>query len=1174
MKFKISLRGGVVAALAFGCLLTFAPVDALADEWATLPCASSVDEAALTSEESSGNVTSVSDGYSIGDTSGNTQPSSTGSAGMGDATSGDQVDEENQSGSEEQNDKGSATDGSPSEPGGNSQDSGTTGEDAPDASEQQSGEGQGSEGSQDSADDSSADANGNESTPSANSSDSSMSLASNSSDDLKNGSYSISTSLNTNKSLDVSGGSFSNGNQVQIYSSNGADAQVWRIQTDASGYTTIYAGDSNKVLDVASGNAYSGATVQLWESNGSLAQKWLLTAYDTLYKITSALNHLLVLDLSGASTSNGTKLQLWRDNGTAAQRWYFTSASTKRQRIDEVASDNISALEDGTYAFGTLLNGSRVLDVSGGSTANGAAIQIYASNKTDAQVWTVSHDSKGYVTITHAASGKALDVSGAKASAGARVQLYASNGTWAQKWIAVKGEDGSVTFLSALDSSLAIDVKSGSSANGTLVWLYDANDTKAQKWTYEAAQTQRMRLDALAKENAEVLADGTYGVRSDLSLKLVLDVSAGSSQNGAKVQTYTPNDTKAQQWLVVHDTTGYVTFINVGSSKALDVAGGAAKSGAAVQQYTLNGTWAQKWIVLADGDAYKILSALAENLVLDVSAGSLNPSTRVQIYADNGTSSQRWTFSRVSDTKLTVTTSYASSLIKATDIGFGDKAFCLPSAALDGSVELAFDSDAYVGPAKQFVEKGQKVKVSDILGSSLSASESFTVFNEKGREVSNIYLMFSQNIASIFIESDDPSSYGRAWIEASADHTNEASGNMYMYDADGSVVYGAGLSQIKGRGNSSWGTAEKKPYQIKLSKKTDLLETGDKSNKAKTWVLITDYFDPSSSRNAIAYTLAGLLGCSSPVEFRNVDLFYDGEYRGNYLLCEKVQVNSGRVDIQDLEGDTEDLNPNYDETEIVEGKNSYGMTVRYGKGLTNPDDITGGYLIELEENSVRYNTESAYFMVKDGGNTHVFVCKSPEIWSYAEADYFSCLVQDLFDAVNNGGIVPKWRGSSHAGKKVSELVDLDSLASLYWLNEITKNQDGFRYSSTYIYKDSDKSGNARLVFGPAWDFDLSCGNGNYYPPSGVLSTSGWWTRTNGVCTTLFKDSSIYSAVESHKSDAISTFRNYLNGGTFKKQMEDISASVKMNAFVWGNMGETWQDVLSWLNKRLTWVEKN
>lgn len=1169
MSFKNLVRGGVAAA-AFGFLLTFSPVDAVAGELAAISDVSS-DGGAVTALEFSSEDTSrgLGDSASAGLASedAGAEKGSESLLGVDGTDSADDILGASQDGTAGHEVKTAEADDSAQSDGGVVEGDSGDFEQLP-SEEQGSAESEGANDEESEVSDSNL-VETNEAQP-----ESTTNAIEDPSEDLKDGSYSISTSLDKKKVLDVPGGSVSNGNKLQIYSSNGTDAQVWRISTDASGYTTIYSGDSSKVLDVANGYAYSGATVQLYEYNGSLAQKWILTAYDAFYKITSALNHLLVLDLSSANTTNGTKLQLWKDNGTSAQRWYFTGASTKRQRIDEVANDNISALEDGTYAFSTLLGGDKVIDVSGGSTANGTTIQLWASNKTDAQVWTVSHDSKGYVTLTHTASGKVLDVAGAKASAGARIQLYASNGTNAQKWIAVKNDDGSVKFLSALDSTLAIDIKYGSVANGASIWLYDENGTRAQAWTYGAAQTKRMRLDALAKENAEVLADGTYGVRSDLSLKLVIDVSGGSTANGGKVQTYSPNDSKAQQWLVVHDTTGYVTFINVGSSKALDVAGGVAKSGTTVQQYALNGTWAQKWIVVADGDAYKILSALAENLVLDVPAASLNKGARIQLYTDNGTTAQRWTFSRVSDEKVTVTASYVKGAIQAVDIGFGDKAFCMPSAALDGSAELTFDSDVYVGASRQLVTKGQKVKVSDILGSGLSCSEAFSVFNGVGKEVANVYLMFSQNVASLFIQSDDPEQYGRAWVESSSDHTNATSGNLYMYDADGSVVYGGALSQIKGRGNSSWYNAVKKPYQIKLSKKTDLLETGDKSNKAKTWVLLTDNFDPSSSRNAIAYTLASLLGCSSPVEYRNIDLYYDGEYRGSYLLCEKVQINSGRVDIQDLEADTEDLNPNYEDTEIVEGKNSYGMTIRYGKGLTSPEDITGGYLIELEESSSRYNTESAFFMVKDGNSTRVFVCKSPEIWSYDEANYFSCLIQDIFDALNNGGVVPAWRGSLRAGKKTSELVDFDSLARLYWLNEIMKNQDGFRYSSTYIYKDSDDGDSSKLTFGPAWDFDLSCGNDQYCPPSGVLSATDWWTRANGICTTLFKDTSVRKAVESCKSDVIKTFRSYLSGGALQEQMEDISASVKMNAFVWGEKSETWNDVRDWLNKRLDWIEKN
>lgn len=78
---------------------------------------------------------------------------------------------------------------------------------------------------------------------------------------------------------------------------------------------------------------------------------------------------------------------------------------------------------------------------------------------------------------------------------------------------------------------------------------------------------------------------------------------------------------------------------------------------------------------------------------------------------------------------------------------------------------------------------------------------------------------------------------GRAWVEASEDKSNKATGSMILLDETGSTVNAGKLKQIKGRGNSTWKGA-KKPYQIKLDKKADLLSSGDAANSNKTWVLL------------------------------------------------------------------------------------------------------------------------------------------------------------------------------------------------------------------------------------------------------------------------------------------------------------------------------------------------
>ena len=135
------------------------------------------------------------------------------------------------------------------------------------------------------------------------------------------------------------------------------------------------------------------------------------------------------------------------------------------------------------------------------------------------------------------------------------------------------------------------------------------------------------------------------------------------------------------------------------------------------------------------------------------------------------------------------------------------------------------------------------------------------------------------NVSTMFLVSDDPVNEGRVWVESSEDKSNRAKGSMALLAADGESVYDGKLTQIKGRGNSTWKGA-KRPYQIKLDKKTDLLQTGDSADKAKTWVLLANFYDPSAVRNMLALDLGRALQMECNMGYRPVCLFYDGEFRG------------------------------------------------------------------------------------------------------------------------------------------------------------------------------------------------------------------------------------------------------------------------------------------------------
>lgn len=407
----------------------------------------------------------------------------------------------------------------------------------------------------------------------------------------------------------------------------------------------------------------------------------------------------------------------------------------------------------------------------------------------------------------------------------------------------------------------------------------------------------------------------------------------------------------------------------------------------------------------------------------------------------------------------------------------------LPSTASPDAVTLFFDIpesfevSVCSGLKRTTIQSGDTI---DLTSLCREGKYKLTLKASNGEVTSkySLKLSFTDHIGTMYLVSDDPQNEGRVWVESSPDKSNKATGNMILQNEDGSVVYHDALTQIKGRGNSTW-EKEKKPYQIKLSEKTDLLQTGQDDNKSKTWVLLANYLDPTTMRNSLIYNLGKELGMEFCTENNWVNLYYDGEYRGCYLLSEKVEVNSGRVDITDLEELNEEANEGVDfEALPVETcKTSNGATYTYCVGMNAPEDITGGYLLELEFDD-RAEAEICRFITQRGQNV---VVKSPEYASMEEMDYIASLYQEWEDAIYNGGVNPA------TGKSHGEYVDLRSAAICYLANEFSKNQDGFE-SSAYFYKDHD----GMMYMGPLWDYDMTL---NF---SGGLEPTGLYTARAGL----------------------------------------------------------------------------
>ena len=458
---------------------------------------------------------------------------------------------------------------------------------------------------------------------------------------LADGTYTISTLLNSNYVLDVKDGSTSNGANIQLYEANDTAAQQFKVSHDSQGYVTFTNVKSGRVLDLNGAIVKDAGNIQQYTSNGTRAQKWIVKQDGNGYVVMSAINPNYILDLNGGSVRYGSNIQLHSVTGSNSQRWNITKYVSKDERINNLAAQNKNTLADGVYEINSVKNSNYTLDVNSASTRNGANVQLYLRNGTQAQAFRVSHDSQGFVTFTNINSGKVIDLDGAITKNGRNIHQYASNGTRAQKWIVQQSGSG-YSIVSAIDASFALDIRNGSVYSSSNIQLYKSNNTAAQQWTFNKYVTERERCDSYASQNKDRMADGVYYIKNQ-NVGFALDVADGSLYGGANVQLYSLNKTNAQKWKITHDSTGYVSFQNVGSGMYLTASGSGITANVYQQKQTND--YNQKWIVMFDNNQnLRIVSALNSTMVLDVKDGKIRRCSNIQLYTSNNTNAQKWVF--------------------------------------------------------------------------------------------------------------------------------------------------------------------------------------------------------------------------------------------------------------------------------------------------------------------------------------------------------------------------------------------------------------------------------------------------------------------------------------------------------------------------------------------------
>ncbi len=311
-------------------------------------------------------------------------------------------------------------------------------------------------------------------------------------------------------------------------------------------------------------------------------------------------------------------------------------------------------IAEGEYYIQVASNNSMVLDVDGGSSENGANIQLYTLNNSAAQKWEITYnsDTDDY-NIINTTSRKALDVEGASMEAGANIQLWKANRSCAQRWKIISTKDDSVKLLSAC-SFKAIDVLNGQLTNKSNLQIWFDNGTKAQAW-------KLVPVESLGKE-------GMYTIRSRVDRSKVLDVAGGvkNATSGTNIQLWVNNNTGAQRWKIKEISNGYYSIINAQSKKVLDVYAGLSENGTNVQLWNSNKSCAQKWRIMKNKDDTFTFISACSNKVIDLAGANTNSGSNIQLYSANNSNAQRWTLDEieiVNDGKYNIVSSLSENKV-------------------------------------------------------------------------------------------------------------------------------------------------------------------------------------------------------------------------------------------------------------------------------------------------------------------------------------------------------------------------------------------------------------------------------------------------------------------------------------------------------------------------------
>jgi hypothetical protein len=359
----------------------------------------------------------------------------------------------------------------------------------------------------------------------------------------------------------------------------------------------------------------------------------------------------------------------------------------------------------------------------------------------------------------------------------------------------------------------------------------------------------------------------------------------------------------------------------------------------------------------------------------------------------------------------------------------------------DGSVPTS-NSTLYTGPLN-FTKTTQL------------RAQAFVNGNPVGDMGTSIYVASQistrHDLPVLILDAYGKSKPGRNYIDAAFMLFEPGNNNEVSFTQQPAVATRAGF-RLRGQSSSNF---EKAPYRIELwdndnnDAKYSLLgmpEDGD-------WILLSPYPDKSLMRNALAYELGRAKGLEAPryrfVEVYtnfNSDVLTDNAYQGVYLLVERIEINSRRLNIAKLE-----------------------------KEHSSEPEISGGYLLQ-------FNMGAADPPLIRGNGWSDLEVTEPDDLTNEQLAWITDYIQKTHNAIHSSN-------PSDPNTGYPAYIDVDSFVDYIIHNELARQGDSYM-RSTRMFKDRG----GKLTAGPLWDFDLAydCFNmGGFFGGGGGSQIEGF-----------------------------------------------------------------------------------